>query len=187
MPGKVTSRFWMTIHLYVSIFFLPVAMIYAVTGGLEIFGYHGSSSEQTIEIPLDEPLADDIYVQEAFVTEQLRKNNMPVPRGRPQTMRGQFVWGRPTGRNVMLRIVRDRNVAQLRVEVPGFYNRLALLHEARGGVIFNALAVGFAAAMILIYISGIMICWKAAKLRRAIVLSLISGLLVTAIAIFASM
>ena len=187
MPVKLTSRFWMKIHLYISTFFLPVAMIYAVTGGLEIFGFHGSSREQTIEVTLDEPLADDMDTRQAFVTNQLKKNSLPIPRGRPQTMRGQFVWGRPTGRNVMLRIVQAGNIAQIRIEVPSFYNRLALLHEARGGVVFNILAVGFAIAMIVIYISGILICWNAVKLRRAIILSTIAGLFVTAFAVLMSM
>src|SRR4030042_1186827 len=98
MPAKLTAKFWMTIHLYISVFFLPVAMIYAVTGGSEIFGYHGSSHEQTIEVPLDEPIADDIDAQKSFVAEQLERNNLPAPRGRPQVIRGQFVWGLQNGR-----------------------------------------------------------------------------------------
>ena len=166
---------------------MPVAMIFAVTGGLEIFGFHGSSREQTIEVPLAQPLLEDIDAQQSFVAEQLKKNNLPIPRGRPQTIRGQFIWGRPTGRNVIMRITQARNTAQIRIEVPDLYNRLALLHEARGGAAFNYLAVGFAIAMIVIYISGIMICWKAVKMRRAILLSFFVGLFVTTIVIFISM
>jgi hypothetical protein len=187
VPAKFHTKVWMKIHLYVSIFFMPVAMIFAVTGGLEIFGFHGSSREQTIEVSLTQPIPDDIDAQQSFVAEQLKKNNLPVPRGRAQSIRGQFFWGRPTGRNIIMRIAQARNVAQIRIEIPSFYNRLALLHEARGGAAFNCLAVGFAIAMIVIYVSGIMICWKAVKMRRAILLSLFVGLIVTAIAVFTSM
>lgn len=160
-------------------------MIYAVTGGTEILGYHGSSRELTLEVPLDEPLADDIDSQQTFVAAQLKKNDLPVPRGNPQIRRGQFVWGRPTGRNVILS-TQNSNIARISIEIPDFYNQLANLHEARGGVAFNTLGVGFAIAMIVIYISGIFICWKAVKLRRAIVISFLVGLAATAVAIFFS-
>ena len=185
VPAKLTSKFWMKIHLYVSIFFLPVAMIYAVTGGTEICGYHGSSRELTLEVPLIEPLQDDIDSQQSFVAEQLVKNGLPIPRGNPQIRRGQFVWGRPTGRNVIL-MTQSSYIARIRVEMPDFYNQLANLHEARGGIAFNTLGVVFAIAMIVIYISGILICWKAVKLRRAIVISFLIGLAATAVAIFFS-
>jgi hypothetical protein len=187
VPAKFATKFWMKIHLYVSVFFMPVAMMFAVTGGLEICGFHGNSREQTIEVPLTQPLPEDINAQQSFVAEQLKKNNLSVPRGRAQFRRGQFFWGRPTGRNVAMRIAQAGKVAQIRIEIPSFYNRLALLHEARGGAAFNCLAVGFAIAMIVIYISGIMICWKAVKMRRAILVSFFVGLFVTAAAVFISM
>lgn len=161
-------------------------MIYAVTGGTEIFGYHGGSSEMTIEVPLDEPLADDMDAQQAFVVEQLKKNDMPIPWGRPRIRRDQFVWGRTTGTNVILSI-QGSDTVRIRVDIPDFFNRLANFHEARGGPAFNVLGAAFAIAMIVIYISGILICWKSVKLRREIVISFCIGLAATIIAILVSM
>ena len=184
----MSKKFWMRIHLYVSMFFIPMALIYAITGGLEImFTFHGYSHEEVIEISLNEPLSDDLSDLESWVAKQLNERQLPVPHGHGEMQRGQFIWGRPTGINVALRRNRTENTVRIRHEVPDFYNRLANLHEGRGGQAFNIMAMSFSVAMILIYISGILICWKSVKLRRLVLASLSIGLVVTAIAIMMSM
>lgn len=50
---KITKKTWMQIHTYLSLFFLPAALIYAITGALYIFEIRQNSGAQTWKFELE--------------------------------------------------------------------------------------------------------------------------------------
>ena len=179
------DNFWIRIHVYLSMFFLPAAVIYAVTGALCVSGIRGDTTpETTIPVQLGMPVPKDMQAIAAIAAEKLVENGLEVPRGDPEMKRGAVVLGKYTGYYASLKVSPKTGEGELTVRRPGWYRILMLLHLAAGGAVFNVLAVAFSVSMIAIYVSGIIPCWRSPRLRRAMLWSLGAGTIVTGAAVF---
>ncbi len=68
----------MQIHLYLSLFFLPAALIYAITGVFYIFEIRQNSGANIIEIKLDSmPQKGD---EKEFIITTLQEHQLKVPK-----------------------------------------------------------------------------------------------------------
>jgi hypothetical protein len=182
-----SNKFWAKLHTFLSMFFLPMAVIYFLTGSLYLLGLRGDLTRENIKVMLDEPLSENIDSQQKFVAEQLEARSIQVPRGPVRFSRGRFLWGRLSGYHVTLQIRSDPNEAQIQTNRPNLFGRFMSLHLGRGGSFFNYLGIAFAISMVVIYFTGIVLCLKILYLRRTILLSLIVGILVALAAVFLSM
>jgi len=180
MPPKAMANLWMRTHNYVSMFFLPVALLYAVTGGLYIMGIRGGADQkETIEVASAQPLPQDIEALQTFVGTQLQDRKLRLPAGDAQLGRGTFIWGQPSGYHVMLEPPKGSTGARIVCVTPAPYSRLVFLHKAKCGMPFKVLGIAFAIAMSLIYLSGLVIGWRAVSRRRTFLATLAGGALVT--------
>ncbi len=156
---------WLSVHSYVAAFFLPVAVIFAVTGGLSAVEEHGERVMGPGLAPHG-PGGPPEHSAPLRGTIESRPNDRPVPAlGRE---------GAPGGRGPGE--MRDR----------GLYGKLLLLHKAKGSPASAALAVSFACAMLVIYFTGIWVCWGNRKLRGGMLISAAAGLIVTIAVVAAS-
>lgn len=182
MPPTVMTNVWMRTHNYVSVFFLPVALLYAVTGGLYILGVHGGADrKEIIEVVSAQPMPQDIEALRTFVGTQLQDRNLRLPEGDAQLGRGMFIWGQPTGYHVMLEPPKGPTATRIVCITPASYSRLVFLHKAKCGTPFRVLGIAFAIAMPLIYLSGLVISWRAVSRRRTSIATLAAGAMVTLI------
>lgn len=187
MPPKAMTNVWMRTHNYVSMFFLPVALLYAVTGGLYIMGVHGGADrKEIIEVATAQPLAQDAKALQTFVGAQLQDRKLRLPEGDAQFGRGTFIWGQPSGYHVMLEPLKGSTGTRIVCITPASYSRLVFLHKAKCGTPFKALGIAFAIAMTLIYLSGLVIGWRAVSRRRTFLATLAAGALVTVILVWLS-
>lgn len=154
-------RTWFDIHLILSVFFLPIALVYAVTGGLNLIGvraeHHGPR-----------PTAADVE---------------KAPRGGNPSGAG---YGRGLGRGATAQGGKPE-WAGPRKKPADLYDKIMLLHKGKGGPAFNVVGVAFAVSILVMYISGIVIGWSMPAKRRQMLMSGAIGLVVAITAIAVSL
>lgn len=189
---KLHRKLWMQIHLYLSLFFLPAAFVYAITGALYIFEIRQNSGATIVEIALDS--MPERGKEKDFIIETLKTHNLKVPKdtslrsARGHMTMGNVKYGVSLGKDKddkpILRTV-DRNL----------YGVLMMMHKSGGSkfelggfkfTFFDFIAVGFGISMILFYLSGLIITsfCKGKRLSGFGVMGL--GFIVTILAVYFS-
>lgn len=184
----MTTASWVKIHGYISMFFLPMAFIYAVTGALIIVNERGNLAKEQHVLPLNQASFEDLAAQKQLISEFLRtRGEKDLPAGELKFSRGEIYWGQPSSINLSLKKGEKEGEAILDLRKPDFLFSLVILHRARGGRLFDYFGFAFAVAMIIMYISGIFIFWKIRSKRTALSLTFLGGTLATVIVIYLSL
>jgi hypothetical protein len=170
---------WVKLHGYISMFFLPMALIYAITGAFIIAGERGEFTKTELVIEAEPEVFDSIDSQKELVVTELTKRGEKLPAGNPKIWRKELYWGRSSSINVSLKKAKEPGKAKLQIRKPDLLFATIILHRARGGRLFDYLGFAFAIAMIFFYISGIFIFWKIKPKRFALSLTLVAGTVVT--------
>lgn len=183
---KIERSLWMKIHNYISVFFLPLAIIFIITGALYLLGIHGSPEKQEIDVQIDRSMMNDTANLTSLVKDAVEKNNLQMPDGEPKKIRDSLVWGDMNGTNIMLSTDRNSGNIQLFASQPTFYSRLVLAHKGKIGMLFNVMAIIFSLSLLITYFSGILLAFKKANTRRYTIITIFSGIIITFIALFIS-
>ena len=176
-------KLWRDIHAYLAMFFLPVALLFAITGFLYICGATGNLNTKkhdvTLSVPIPKPFAQNIEAQKQVMIEFAKANGIPIPAGEASKGRTGVILGKSTGYHFVLIPDQTKDTAVLQVNDPGLHYKMVMLHKAKCGLGFKVLGVGFGIAMVILYISGIYLLWKNKSLRRKLLISGLIGLVVT--------
>lgn len=189
---KFDRKLWMQIHLYLSLFFLPVAFIYALTGALYLFDLREEVGAKVYEIKLDS--MPEKGQEKAFIIQTLEANQLPVPKNTDvRIQKGNLVMGSLTY-SVSLSS-NKQGEPQLRAVDRSLYGILLLMHKAKGSKyeigsfklgLFDFIAIGFAFSLIIFYFSGLVITSFCKKNRTSALGVFIGGFLITSLAIYLS-
>lgn len=180
---KVDTSLWMKVHLYLSLFFLPAALIYALTGALYIFDVRENADAKIQEFTL--PSIPQQGEEQATILSVLHANNLKVPNDTQiRLQKGNATMG-SIAYNVSI-TTNKQGQAIVRVTDRGLYGILVLMHKAKGKFYFDIIAVGFAISLMIFYLSGLIITSFCKKKRKEALLTFTLGLLLTALAIWAS-
>ncbi|PZT47778.1 hypothetical protein B6S12_07160 [Helicobacter valdiviensis] len=180
----ISNKTWMQIHLYVSLFFIPMALIYAITGVGYILDYRQNSGATIHKIQIHQTIAKGS--EKEVILKALQENNLKIPSNTEVrffkgahsmgTLKYQVLLSKDkTGEGYTLSTI-DRN----------FYGVILLLHKAAGKYYFDVLAIGFSVALILIYLSGLFITAFCKKNQKGAVLATLAGFIVTGVVIYFS-
>ncbi|UCD51311.1 MAG: hypothetical protein JSW27_01505, partial [Phycisphaerales bacterium] len=71
MPQTTMARLCTQADEYAATFFLPVALLYAVTDGLYILGVHGPLRQQTSPVIIEQPVPTGVDALESWVESYL--------------------------------------------------------------------------------------------------------------------
>lgn len=183
MPRQSVNAF-ITVHLILSCFFLPAAVLYLITGACYTMGYTGSYITTVHMLPLDAPLQADLDACRALAKGLLETEGIIPPSGGEKIRRvgTSFVY-EWTGSNRDVLLSPTENPAQVRLEVKNttLFRRMVQLHKAKGGVLFKGYAVAFSAALMVSLISGAVIAWLRPSLRKLSIAAACSGLIALAL------
>lgn len=189
---KFDRKLWMQIHLYLSLFFLPMAFIYALTGALYLFDLREEVGAKVYEIKLDS--MPEKGQEKAFIIQALEANQLPVPKNTDvRIQKGNLVMGSLTY-SVSLSS-NKQGEPQLRAVDRSLYGILLLMHKAKGSKyeigsfklgLFDFIAIGFAFSLIIFYFSGLVITSFCKKNRTNALGVFIGGFLITSLAIYLS-
>lgn len=175
------KQIWMKIHLYLSLFFLPAALIYAITGSLYLFNIREEANATIHKIKIEQlPKGQE----RETILSILKANNLKIPKDTTlKIMRGSPTMG-TIQYSVM--IVKDKDGYVLRTVERSLYGILLLMHKGKGGFYFDIIAVSFSISLILFYVSGLIITSFCKNKRKYALFAFLIGLIITSLMIFLS-
>ena len=164
--GLTMTKQFRNIHIYLSLFFLPVALMYALTGVLYISGFNQDSGATKKTYILNAEIAKGGEVE--AMLNYLQSNNIPLPSRTEPTLnkRGALSVG---GAHYSASIAKSgENQWTITTLERSFIGDLIMLHKAKAKWYFDVLAIGFGITMVLLYLSGLMITLFNSKKNRNI-------------------
>ena len=189
---KISKKFWIKLHTYLSLFFLPLALIYAITGVGYIYDIRQDFGAKITKIKLDS-MPKKGEAQE-LILKLLSEHNLEIPKDKSIKMfRGNVSMG-----NVYYgaTIVKERDgQVIMQVTKRNLYGVLLLMHKSKGSKfevgefrfsLFDFLAMGFGASLLLFYLSGLIMTSFCKKDRIANFGVLFIGLAVSILAVYFS-
>lgn len=159
-------KFFRDVHIYLSLFFLPIALMYALTGVLYIFGFNQNSGATQHTYHIKEPVQKGQEV--TAMLEFLKENHLEIPSSleTKTTKNGAISIGSVAySAHIMQHAENHYSITTTKRSILG---NLIMLHKAKAKWYFNILAVGFGLTLILLYVSGLMITLFHSKKNRNI-------------------
>lgn len=166
------------IHTALAAFFLPMGIVYAVTGGLYTWGITGKYDRQDVTLELAEPLPAELSALVALAEREVQARGLDVPTGKAGIKKSgtsfHFEW---TGsrRDIQIHPTAEPNRAVLRLMDTTPHRFFVQLHKAKGGNAFKVFAAMWAVGLVGLFLSGGAIAFLAKPYRRLATLSAGAG------------
>lgn len=178
---KITKKTWMQIHTTLSIFFLPMALLYVLTGVGYIFGYKDNAWANISEFNLPN-IPQQGYEKEAMIN-FLTEKNIKIPKNTET----KIIKGAATMGNIKYNVSISENkkdgTVKLTVTDRSIYGIMVLMHKSKGAYYFDILAVSFSMSLILFYLSGLIMTSFCKKNRKNALIYFSAGTFATIVAI----
>ena len=166
---------WFNLHLVFSIFFLPLLVMYAVTGAMYMAGVDGQLGSETTR--LDFKLSDYGAAPTDATTAELKAHGVDVPAGEwRKGKNGKFSLGSSAGRHIEVWHNSETGLTLADEVTPGLYPAAMLIHKGKAGTWFSVLGYGAAASMLILYLSGLAIVWRSRGKRPLMLTFLVLGI-----------
>lgn len=167
-------------HIYISLFFLPLAAMYALTGLVYIFGFDQDVGAKRQVYQVQARLESGKEVE--FLLSYLKENNLKIPSdSTPKKARdgGISIGGTHYSANIKQL---DSSLVQISTTTRSILGDMIMLHKDKAKWYFAIMSVGFGVALILLYISGLFITLLNVKKDRGKqIATIIAGLIVSII------
>lgn len=181
MIAQVNHRTLVKLHGYIAVLFLPMAILYAVTGTLYILGESGAAATIRIEPAEVREWPESAEQASALVDGILRARGRPAIGSFAEPRHGDdgsYVW-RAMDRNVTLSKAAGGGVA-LRLEQHSTFRRLVEVHKNHAGILFSILGIAFGIAMSTLLLTGALMMFKSRLYRRSATAVLAAGVAMSA-------
>lgn len=175
MGEQKKVKIWLDIHQAVSLFFLPLVLIYVLTGVLDIFDFH--RPQPLVDAQIDLPTGEGRAAQEAVINDFLKAHGLGRPQGAVRYYDRSIFWGPRTGLFLGIDLNLEGGPSRIRVFEPNLYYRLLALHKGQGRAVFKWFTYLFGLVYSLVYLSALLLFFK--RYRGLILGSLVSGAAVT--------
>lgn len=183
----MTYRTCVKIHGYMAVFFLPLAVLYALTGAAYIAGHAGAAPQTVFSVTLAAGWPDDLVDARTFVDDALSDKSLPVTDDAADARRlngGTYSW-RSLPHNVTLTRI-DEAGAQITFQEHGLFRRLVEIHKNHAGPVFSVLGFAFGLAMLGLVLSGSIMMFRSRLYRRTATIMVACGAAVSTAAYFVS-
>lgn len=171
-----TRILWMQLHAYIACFFLPAAILYAITGGLYMLGYEGGvKAEHEYHFELKGGWPEDKSVAKKIVVEQMaqRNHHESLP-GDYYLWEGKHDWF-GFKREVLL-IPQEDGQVELKIIEHDFWKQLLLIHKGFAGKVLKVFSILWGLSLIFSQVSGVILALAVKKIRVNSVVSIMLGL-----------
>jgi hypothetical protein len=169
------------LHTVLASFFLPMGILYAVTGGLYGVGIKGGYRVADHNLTLDHPLDRDLPKLLTLTQRELASRNIDPPTGSAGIKTGgtsYFLEWTGSRLDVELHPTDDPLQAKLRIKATDPHRRFVQLHKAKGGDAFRFFAFVWMIGMVLLFITGGIMALAAKPYRQLAIISTALGLVV---------
>jgi hypothetical protein len=178
---KIQRMLIIKIHAILACFFMPVALLYFISGALYSFDIKGNVDKQVFTVALDRPFTPDLAQLSGYIKTTLKQRELSLPSGNPSITRKkgsyEYRWGdlkrlvvaQPTDNPLKLELVyRQRSPL----------TQLMRVHRAEAGSIIRIYSLSMVVSLILILSSGVFLAVGMPKLRQTALLALGAGSIV---------
>lgn len=159
------TKFFRLSHLYVSLFFLPMALLYAISGVAYIFGVKDDVFATKMKYEVNATLTKG--QEEQILLKILSEKGIKIPSNtatRNDRKQGGVSMG---GIHYSINAKQqDPQTLLISTTTRSLLGDMILLHKDKGGWYFSVLGVGFGIALAFLYLSGLMITLFASKKDR---------------------
>ncbi|WP_104741770.1 PepSY domain-containing protein [Helicobacter ailurogastricus] len=139
-------------HAYTSVFFLPFALLFALSGAAFLLGFNANSGAKIRKWHVEKSSKTDLD----FLLDFLKTHNIPQPsKLAPRKRRGDLIIGTPA-----YEIEFDPKQSVVSVIQRSFLGVLMQVHKGRAGVVLKAFGVVFGVFSCFFYISGLLMGFK---------------------------
>ncbi|WP_286349134.1 PepSY domain-containing protein [Helicobacter felistomachi] len=139
-------------HAYTSVFFLPLALLFALSGVAFLFGINPNSGAKIQKWHVDNPMKDDLE----FLLDFLKTQKIPVPSHlNPRRHKGDLIVGTP-----VYEIEFDPKHGVVSAVHRSFLGVLMQIHKGRAGVALQTMGVAFGVFLCFFYISGLLMGFR---------------------------
>ncbi len=180
------NKFFRQIHIYLSLFFLPCAFIFALTGIAYISGFNQDVGLQKQSYTLNARIEEGKEIESLLSF--LKDNQIKIP-SNTQAIKSKDKGTTIGSAHYSVSIAKNgENEYEITTKTRSILGDLIMLHKDKGEWYFSVLSVGFGVVLFLLYISGlIMTLFASKKDRKNQIIILVLGLLVTSILAYASL
>ncbi|WP_285164495.1 PepSY domain-containing protein [Shewanella goraebulensis] len=171
-----TRLLWMKLHGYIACFFLPITLIYIITGMLYFFDIKGEVSKD-IEyfVPTTEGWPDNEQSAKKFVVNFLKgKSHLPLPED--YYWEGVHDWYGHR-QEVILAKTDDPNTLEIHIKEHDFLMQLLIIHKGFAGSFFKVFSILFGISLAFSIISGVVITLQLPQLKVPSLISIAAGAL----------
>lgn len=170
----------MKVHGYLSIFFLLLMFIYALTGTLYLFEIKGSQSSRSISFQLESwPMSEEEAL--SVMPEMLEKMGEEKLPSEYSDRKGHEWYG--LKKSILLTQGDKNNSVLVTVSNSDFMRQMLMIHKGHGGPLFTLLGIALGFYVLLMLISGVWLSIKTKPMFRGNMISAGMGL-VTVIVIY---
>jgi hypothetical protein len=167
------------IHTALAAFFLPMGLMYAVTGGFYGLGITGNYSIEEYRLELDRSLPSELSGLVALAEDELRSRDLAFPTGNARIRRGgtsyYFEWT-GTRRDVELHPTAEPNTAVFKVKDTSPHRFFVQLHKAKGGEWFKLFAATWMVGLVCLFLTGGVMAFVARRHRPVAIVAGTLGL-----------
>lgn len=159
------NKLFRQIHIYLSLFFLPCALLFALTGIVYIFGINQDVGLKIEHYQLPKTIESG-KEREALI-EYLKENGLKVPSNTniiKSRDKGVTIGGTHYSANIVQNSTNEYNIT---LKTRSLLGDMIMLHKNKGTWYFSVLSIGFGVVLFMLYISGLMITLFANKKDRS--------------------
>lgn len=158
------NKLFRQIHIYVSLFFLPCAVLFALTGIVYILGADQDTGLKVENYKLVKNI--EAGKEKDALIQYLQENNLKIP-SNTEVIKGKdkgvTIGGAHYSANIALIA---QNEYAITLKTRSLLGDMIMLHKDKGAWYFSVLSIAFGVALFLLYISGLIITLFASKKDR---------------------
>lgn len=177
------------IHTVLAAFFLPMGIMYAITGGLYGLGITGGYHTTQTTIQLQAPLNGELSTMVALAEAELARAGVAPHSGGASIKTGgtsYFLEWTGTQRDVQLHPTNDPLIATFKLRETGTHRYFVQLHKAKGGTLFKWFAAVWMVGLVALFLTGGVMAFMAKPYRRLAAITAVTGVVVFACMAFLS-
>lgn len=158
------NKLFRQIHIYVSLFFLPCAVLFALTGIVYILGADQDTGLKVENYKLVKNI--EAGKEKDALIQYLQENNLKIP-SNIEVIKGKDKGVTIGSAHYIANIAPiTQNEYTITLKTRSLLGDMIMLHKDKGAWYFSVLSIAFGIALFLLYISGLIITLFASKKDR---------------------
>ncbi|EHD2941347.1 TPA: hypothetical protein ROD35_000792 [Campylobacter coli] len=180
------NKLFRQIHIYVSLFFLPCAVLFALTGIVYILGADQDTGLKVENYKLVKNI--EAGKEKDALIQYLQENNLKIP-SNTEVIKGKDKGITIGGVHYSANIAPiAQNEYAITLKTRSLLGDMIMLHKDKGAWYFSVLSIAFGIALFLLYISGLIITLFASKKDRQKQLATLgAGIIITILLAYLSL